>query len=339
MPQIKVTPSMALDAICYFDQRLLNNAKRFKPKQLEFIEKVTAECADKLDNTCIGMSTLCMILTAYADNTPFESLNLNGLAQLFKNPEDIRTVVKSRITNEFTASYVFPMLDALVDGWAEKYVNKIKVLEKAGFEQMWETDILPLVQKDISLKNEVYSDINVDNILKDIEKLKQCAPLSDIKIYVSYLSYPVAFTLHNGSFLENAGGVGSVGMLCHELMHGFSTEKLEMLYLNYVKNDTYLTEQHERLINEMSSGNEEEFVMAAEYYLRMKHNGEDKPKLLKEARKRYRGCVPISVLLFDMLSKEIETPNGYAEWLANLFEKQKLPQNNIQCYLDEIAPK
>jgi hypothetical protein len=118
-------------------------------------------------------------------------------------------------------------------------------------------------------------------------------------------------------------------------MHGFATKELTDLYLEYVKSIKYLAEQHDRLINEQHSGNEEEFVMAAEYYLRMRHNNETKKDLLKEARNRYNGCVPNSVFLFDLLAKE-EIPNGYAEWLIDIFKNKKLPKKAIERHLDEI---
>lgn len=337
MAQIKIVSSMAFDAICYLQRRFLNDKGWLLPEQIEFIEKINTLCAEKLDDDCLGMSTLCMILTVYAEN--FENYTLDNLAELFKNPEKIRNVVKSKITNEFLASYTFPMLDYLVDGWAEKYLNMIEVLKEVEFHKLWESDLLPFIEKEIKSKEEKYKDINIDAILLDIQKLKQCEPLGDVKIYVSFISYPTAFTLHGNSFLECVYNNSNMGMICHELMHGFANEELTGLYLAYVKSIKYLTAQHDRLINELHSGNEEEFVMAAELYLRMKHNGEDRKQLLKEARERYNGCMPTSVFLFDLLAKEQEVPNGYAEWLIDIFKNNKLPKKAIERHLDEISPK
>jgi len=39
------------------------------------------------------------------------------------------------------------------------------------------------------------------------------------------------------------------------------------------------------------------------------------------------------------LSQESETPDGYAQWLTDVFKNKKLPQEQIEWHLDEIAPK
>jgi len=339
MAQIKIISSMAFDVICYLQRRFLNNKNWLLAEEIEFIEKINALCAGRLGDDCLGMSTLCLILTVYAENADFEKYSLDDLAELFKNPEDIRNVVKAKITNEFQASYTYPMLDWLVDGWAKKYVKMIGILKEIGFDKLWESDLLPIIQKEIKAKEEKYKDADINAILMDIQKLKQCEPLGDVKIYVSSISYPTAFTLHGNSFLECVYNNSNVGMICHELMHGFATKELTDLYLEYIKSIKYLAEQHDRLIKEQHSGNEEEFVMAAEYLLRMRNNNETKKDLLKEARSRYNGCVPTSVFLFDLLSKDPEIPNGYAQWLTDIFKNKKLPKKAIELHLDEIAPK
>jgi len=70
----------------------------------------------------------------------------------------------------------------------------------------------------------------------------------------------------------------------------------------------------------------------------MRHNGEDRKELLKQMRKNYNGCVPTSVFLFDLLAKEPDVPNGYAQWLTDVFKNKKLPQESIDKHLDNISP-
>ena len=338
--KIKITPNMVFDAICFIEQVNYDGADRnLLPEQEKFIEKIEDRIDSRLKTDSLGMSGLCGVITTYAENADFENYTLDDLAELFKNPENMRNVVKSREMSEFQTSYIYEILDLLVNEWAEKYVKMIGILKEAEFDKLWESDLLPLIQEEINKKEETYKNINIDAILTDIQKLKQCDPLGNVKIYMSVMSFPVAFKLHGSSFLDCVYGSRGTGMFCHELMHGFTTFELEKLYLNYIKSIKYLTDQHDKLINEQRSGNEEEFVMAAEYYLRMKHNGEDKKMLLKEARKRYGGCVPTSVFLFDLLSQETETPDNYAEWLTNVFKNKKLPKKAIERNLDIICPK
>ncbi|MCL1845178.1 MAG: hypothetical protein FWF77_04675 [Defluviitaleaceae bacterium] len=335
MPKITVMPSMALDAICYFEHRFLHD--KTHPKQFEFITKINRLCGDKLGSEFISGSTLCLALTTFADNAHFDSMSLDELAQLFKDAEKFRSTVQSKVCDGFTASYLFPALDYLAEGLAATYAENIEIIKNAGFEKLWENDLFPLIQEKIHEKETVYREVKLDCISADIQKLKQCPPIGDVKIYVSALSYPVAFSLYGGKFLENIGGGEGVGMICHELMHGFATEKVTNLYLEYVKSDPYLAEKHGILTGEMQSGDEEEFVMAAEYYLRLKHNGESKRKLLTKIRYEYDDCTPVAFFLFDLLSRESETPNGYVKWLENIFENKKLPKVDAESCLNDLT--
>ena len=340
MPKIKVISSMALDAICYLEKCFLspNEETRLHPVQLNFMNKINASCIEKLGNEYVPGSTLCLALTAFVEGESLESLSLGDLVRIFENPEKFRATVQKNIHNEFTASYVYPELDYLVEGAAAVYVENMKIIEKAGFAQIWEADLLPIIRAKIAEKQAVYEKLDFVALAKDIQKMKQCPPIDDVKIYVSVLSYPTAFTLFNGDFLENIGGGEGAGMICHELMHGFSNEKIENLYVEYVKKGPYLARKHEILTVEMQSGNEEEFVMAAEYYLRLKHTGESKSTLLKKCRYYYDDCTPVAVFLIDLLSQESETPNGYAQWLSTIFESNRLPQTDIERHLNELAP-
>lgn len=335
MPGITVTPSMAFDAVCYFEKRFLGG-DNFHPRQLEFIKKMNARCAEfsvgfvRPDyEEYISDSTLCLALSTY-ENAPFETMTLEELARFFADAEKFRTAVMSKITGEFTAKYVGDAMDYLVEGLSESYVEGLKILSDAGFAEAWKADLLPLILEKTAQKQNVYDAIDFSAIAADIEKLKQCPPIGDVKIYVSALSYPTAFTLHGGAFLENIGGGEGAGMLCHELMHGFATKEVEDMYVRYVKSHPFLAEKHRILIEEMQSGNEEEFVMAAEYFLRLKHTAEPKEELLRKARFDYDDCTPTAVFLFDLLSRETETPRDYNSWLKRVFENNLLPQSDIE---------
>lgn len=340
MSQINLKPCMAYDAICYLQHRFKDNQNWLFEEEVVFIEKINALTEGKLADECLGMSSLSYVISTYTDNKNIETYTLTDLAEIFKDPEDISQVVRSKVTSEFTAGYLFPMLDMLCEEWAQKYYDMLLVLKEAGFEELWKSDILPEIQKDIERKSESIKNINADALFSDICRLKQCEPFSEANIYVSYLSYPIAFGLYGNNYLSCIYGRNDMfSLTAHELMHGFATDELTKLYLDYINSNEYLTDNHRRLIDDMHSGNEEEFVMAAEYYLCMKHAGQPKDDLLQDARKRYNGCVPTSVFIFDLLSKEAETPDGYTQWLTNVFNEQKLPQGDIEKALDVVAPR
>ena len=335
MPKIKVVSSVAFDAICFFEQLAIdydNHNFTFLSEQKTFRAKIENLTAGKLKNGLMGMSGLCSVISSKAINTEFEHYTLYDLAEFFKNPENIREGLET--------GTIWATDKRSPEEWAEKYLDYINILNEVGFDKLWEFDLLPIIQEEINKGQERCKTLNMDAAFADIQKLKQSEPIEDVKIYISLMSYPIAFKIHGNSYVNCVYADVDVGIICHELMHGVTNNELESLYLDYINSDQYLKEQHEKLIKEMRSGNEEEFVLAAEYYLRMKHNGEDKKELLQQARNRYGGdCVPTSISLFDLLSQEAHTPNGYAQWLTGVFKNKKLPHGEIENHLNIIAPK
>lgn len=331
MSQIKIVSSMAFDAICFFEYLVTEsdmNNDVFLPKRKEFREKIEKLTSANLKDGFLGMSTLCGRLTSYDKTNEFENYTLDDLLDFFKNPENIREALEKE---EIWAS------DKLSpEEWSEKYLNYLNILKEIKFDELWESDLLPIIQEEIEKRQKICENLNMDGAFKDIQKLKQCEPLKAVKIYISVMSFPIAFKLYGNSFLDSMYGNMGIGIVCHELMHGFSNTELEKLYLDYIKNDKYLTVQHDRLINEWRSSNEEEFVVAADCYLRMNHNGEMKEALLKQTRNQYNGCMPTAVFLFDLLAKEQEIPNNYAQWLIDVFKNKKLPQEDIEKHLEDI---
>lgn len=147
-------PSMVLDAICLITQCNYPN-DNMTQEQINFIDIMEELSSGRLRNDAISMSTLCGILTMYAENTDFENYTLDDLDKLFKNPENMRDVVKSQKTTEFHASHIYPVLDDLVDQWAERYSVYINILKEIEFDKLWESELLPTIEKEIS-KNKNY---------------------------------------------------------------------------------------------------------------------------------------------------------------------------------------
>ena len=111
-------------------------------------------------------------------------------------------------------------------------------------------------------------------------------------------------------------------------------DKLTKLYREYISQHAFLSEKHRRLIDDMNSGDEEEFVMAAEYYLTLRMNWSTREQLSEHAKQQYGGCCPVSVLIFALLSKEMVVPCDYNHWLITVFQQNRLPHNDIE---DDIA--
>jgi len=339
MAKVNIVPCMAYDAICFLECRMGYNESNLPAEEIEIVNKIKAIAGDKFGDKCFGMSSMCLLISAYIENKGIEFYTLDDLINLLSNFDG--EMAKSRITNEFLQSFMFQEIDIMTSGGCERLNKQLQVLKEIGFEEIWKTEVLPKVQIEVGNHEKNIKGINFDKLFSDIQTMKNGEPLVDINIYVSYFSYPVAFTLYNGSFLTcKSGQMDIFSLTAHELMHGFMTDELRTLYLDYVNGDEYLTEQHRRLIEDMHSGDEEEFVMAAEYYLCFLHGRKSKEALLDYARKRYNACCPTSAVIFNLLMKKRPTkvPANYAAWLIERFKAEQLPQKDVEAFLDIISP-
>ena len=347
MATIKIIPSMIFDAICTIEY--LNEHKfQFAPEQIAFSKKINEFTSGRFKKGGFGKTNTCLMIASYfGESTELEKLTLDDLSELFKDPQNVYNEIIKQCIAFYGEDYKKHLEEMQFNKiWESEYLSVavnystyINILAEIKFEKLWQSDLLPIIKEEAKNKEIIYNKLDIDSTLVDIQKLKKCDLLGDVKIYLSFMSYPTALKLPGNSFLssvDNENYMGA-GLICHELMHGFASKDLNSLYLEYIKNNKYLMEQHDILINNQRSSIEEEFVNAAEYYLRMKHNGEYQKDLLKEAKERYGGCLPTSVFLFDLLSKEPETPNGYLQWLTDIFINKKLPQDDIKQHLDNIT--
>ena len=85
------------------------------------------------------------------------------------------------------------------------------------------------------------------------------------------------------------------------------------------------------------SGDEEEFVEAAESYLRYLHQGADKNELLVKMRDKFKhyenGSMPNAVVILDMLMQEEAVPEGYNAWLLDKFRSGAMPGSGTEGYI------
>lgn len=186
---------------------------------------------------------------------------------------------------------------------------------------------MPMVQKEIAQKRDEVSKYNCEELYNNIAVLKNSPAIKQANIYVSFFSAPTAFSLYRGSFLTCFGSAGPAdffSIIAHELMHGFASNELTQLYREHVERDQKLSVCHKALIEDYKSGDEEEFVLAAEYYLCYLSGYYEKEKLLHKARKRYGGNCPTSVVIFELLLQEKEIPRDYDRWLVRQFRSGKI---------------
>ena len=69
---------------------------------------------------------------------------------------------KERITGGFTASYIYPVLEWLNDGYASLYAKRLTVLKNIGFEVIYKERIFPMVDSEIKQREAEVAGYNAD---------------------------------------------------------------------------------------------------------------------------------------------------------------------------------
>ena len=333
---VQMTPCMAMDATCLLTRPTDTSYYRPIPEMEALVADIRQRLGSTEDNRQnIAFSNLGLIVSAYTDNIGLESLDLDGLMDIFSDGERLRKVVKAKITNEFSASYIHPTLDMMVQHqWCAEFCERLDNLKHIGFEELWREKVLPLVQADISRKYQTLAGANIQALLTDISKMKGCPPIQNVKIFVSYFSYPTAFTLYDNSYLDCVQNFDTFRIVAHELMHGFANAALIQAYREYVATAPYLSREHERLMK--GSGDEEEFVTAADFYLQFLHGGKTKAALLPALKNIYGGMMPTALVLFDMLCNEPAPPADYNGWLLDKFGSGAMPGGRTGEYRERV---
>ena len=336
--KINLKTAMIFDAICACSL-IYNHGNHNKIAQNECLNILKERTGEIFKEGAPSYSTMCGIVAGYIDDP--SCANLDDLFLMFQSISDVDTVIRSKVKNEFKQSYIFPTLDMLKNGGAEKYCEYITALKAAGFEELWREKVLPIEQEQIKKLQENFETADIDSILKTISDLKG-SECDSVTTYISLLSYPVSFTLDETSFLDTINDHedyyknGFLSMIAHELMHGFASSELTEIYLKFMDSSRYLRSTHKSLIKDMLSGDEEEFVMAAEYYVLWRSKIMSKEQIVLKNYPRYGGCVPMALYIFDYMTKEHIPIENYDQWLINGFKNSVFKEENVFSTIDSL---
>ena len=336
--KINLKTAMIFDAICACSL-IYNHGNYNNMAQNECLNILKERTGEIFKEGAPSYSTMCGIVAGYIDDP--SCANLDDLFLMFQSISDVDTVIRSKVKNEFKQSYIFPTLDMLKNGGAEKYCEYITALKAAGFEEIWREKVLPIEQEQIKNLQDNFETADIDSILKTISDLKG-SECDSVTTYISLLSYPVSFTLDETSFLDTINDHedyyknGFLSMIAHELMHGFASSELTEIYLKFMDSSRYLRSTHKSLIKDMHSGDEEEFVMAAEYYILWRSKIMSKEQIVLKNYSRYGGCVPIALYIFDYMTKEQNPIENYDQWLINGFKNNVFKEENIFPTIDSL---
>ncbi len=322
MDYIKIKSSMALDALCFIDQRSHYGEEWIGDRVNEQIKFINDRLTADFNNSFIGMSALCMLISVSCDSD-LETLTLDGLIDIFRDLERIERRINERIVDDHTKSYIYEILKMLKDGLADVYVSNLNLLKNIGFEKIYHDRIMLFVLEEIEKKQSEVNGYNAEVLFKNVSILKNCTITNQAQIFVSFFSIGLSFALYGTSFLTCFLPIRKIdfySLIAHELMHGFASDELTGLYKMHCQSTDYLKECYRALIEDYHSGNEEEFVMGAEYYLCCLSGRKTKEQIVLRAKNRYGGNCPTALAIFETLCEESAPPKDYNKWLISKFK-------------------
>lgn len=227
----------------------------------------------------------------------------------------------------------------------EQFIKGFEILESMNFTGLWEERCLPSLEE---LCEKAYTEVNNDGttaaVLSDIQKLKPGTQMSNVTVYISYFAaYAGGFQLSETSyFTANQGyiSVTSILRLCsHELMHRFSSEKLQEIYKQTCETDEFLQKTYYVLRVKKGAGNyEEEFVVALENFISLRNDLVTEETARRGISSHYEGCMPVAVIVFDELVKLGELPDDVNAWIIGLFENGTIKAGEIESKVESIDP-
>lgn len=338
--KIRFYSSVIFDALCACAE-LAEQKDRGNSEKQEFLALLREKTGDVFQGGALSFSTMCGIAARALPD--LSTATLDELDKLFADMGALEKAVRSSIRDAFTASYMLPTLDMLKDGWAARYRTYIAVLKKAEFEQLWRERVRPAEQAQIERLRTAFKDTDISGMLGLISDMKGTS-LESVSVCISLLSYPVAFSLCEGQFLDTVHEddeeylqSGFLSLIAHELMHGFASSELVEQYLTFMESNRYLRATHHALLTEWHSGDEEEFVMAAEYYILCRCGILTEEQIVQRNADRYNGCVPLSLYIFRHLVKE-QPAAGYDGWLRARFSDGTFRPQEVVSVIDAILP-
>lgn len=317
---ILVRSCMIVDAICYLDRGIKHTIANMPQAQIDVINELNKINYQYLnqDKFLSCTSSIMDIISEYYHDVDLSTLTLVDLITFFKNIYE----VKDTLTEKFSSKYVFDsrkeIIENLIQGEAQSWIKNLEAIMNNNFEEYWQKKMLPSVTQNIQLKEKFIKQNNLNQILENIKKLRKENHSDNLYIYVSYLTTPLCFQIKHG-FVDQVLGVYLTPLIAHECMHGFASPELISLYQRYVNQNEFLKENHRKLTEDWGSGDEEELVMSAEYYLLYLH-GWSKDKIITIAKNKYHGCCLLALELFSLAIQEKEMISDYNNWCITQFK-------------------
>ena len=235
--------------------------------------------------------------------------------------------------------------NAYVSAYKDYLLRGFQILQDVKFDDFWRKECLPILNKQCDEFLFALDKNKINNLLKDIQKVKQDREIRDIHVSMTYFMWPVSFNLTADSYLTNCKLNDTVNtnnimqLFTHELCHRFSNNKIREIYRYAYKNDQYLKRTNWFLSVIIGSpGDEEEFVVALEHAIAVKNGLETTAQAYEKIFDHYKSCMPITVILFNEITKLNELPNDINAWIYEKFIDGTIKAGKIKNKVKSILP-
>jgi len=344
---LNVYKSFVYDVICLIqsleDSYFNEYEKYMDEKQKNIVQDIKKQLVKQGFNDFneyLSMSDICYIISILVPNSQNNNITIDFLIAMFEKPEIILQTLKSKVdVNSFIGSRLCSVSEKLITGYAQRYVSAFKALKAINFNKIWTEQLTQHIDLSVQQYYQSLHQYNISEILSDISVLK-AESIDDFDVIITYFSYPIGFALNSGMLLF----IGSfepnklLSIVIHELMHCFSSKELEQRYCQIKEQDVFLKETNRTLIEKFHSTYEEEFVVAIELFMSLRHNLYIRDELLQMAKERYDSCMPLSVIFFEYLCTEMSQLKSYNDWLLERLDSKYFYDTTIREKADRIIP-
>lgn len=284
-------------------------------------------------------SLMSLFLARYIPVEQFDTLDISSLIQIMSEKNLFKVITEKLDMNKRIDKGAMWFIETNEPHW-DKYINLLNDMAKHGYTETWKIDAEMFVNKKCTELNKTIWQYDVGNVLKYMAQMKNVPVPNVIRMYMSYYSPSYSFSLSSNMCLQNIHDLPNVKYLlrviAHEFLHGFSSDELSNFYASSIENDDFFRDLNTD--NAWNSGDEEEFVKAAEHFIMYKAGLYSLNDIFTIQDGLYGNSLPLMVIVFNLLVKQDKIPSDYNKWLIDRFKDRSINIGNLKEQCDCIIP-
>ncbi|MBM4046091.1 MAG: hypothetical protein FJ279_13330 [Planctomycetes bacterium] len=228
-------------------------------------------------------------------------------------------------------------------------LNVVTALQKAGYDDWWQGEIRPLVQKRCDEMREQLRPYPASRIADEVSKLLRMEvklPGNALTIWVTYFYYALCYRLvDNSATLSFDAGkpldvAASVSTMAHELLHNFDmSPELWDWHQRLMREDKLYAAGFDSVQRNFGQIPVESFVFAAECHLAEKLGIRTDKAAFEHLLRNYGGRLVLATILYDEMSRsaEVVEKDGYHAFILGLFKSGKIRPGAVKDLHSEVV--